>query len=96
MTRPGYKPASMTVSELEAVSAEDVDEYLRALDEPKRSTLETLRHTILEILPDAEQVISYRAPAFRVGGKTVAGFAAFQNHLRLPAVQRISPPAARR
>ena len=37
--------------------------------------------TILEVIPDAEQVISYRVPAFRVGGKTVAGFAAFRDHL---------------
>lgn len=60
---------------------EDVGAYLRGLDEPKRSTLEALRRTILEVVPDAEQVISYRVPAFRVGGKTVAGFAAFKNHL---------------
>ena len=63
------------------MSAEAVDEYLRALEEPKRSTLQTLRRTILEIVPEAEQVISYRVPAFRVDGKTVAGFAAFKNHL---------------
>ena len=58
-----------------------VDAYLAALEEPKRSTLEVLRRTILEVVPDAEQVISYRVPAFRVSGKTVAGFAAFKNHL---------------
>ena len=63
------------------MSAEAVDEYLRALEEPKRGTLQTLRRTILEIVPEAEQVISYRVPAFRVGGKTVAGFAAFKEHL---------------
>ena len=63
------------------MSAEQVDEYLRWLEEPKRSTLEALRRTILELVPDAEQVISYRVPAFRVGGKTVAGFAAFRDHL---------------
>ncbi len=63
------------------MSAEEVDEYLRGLDEPKRSTLQALRRTILEIVPDAEEVISYRVPAFRVGGKTVAGFAAFSDHL---------------
>jgi uncharacterized protein YdhG (YjbR/CyaY superfamily) len=34
---------------------------------------------ILEIVPEAEQVISYRVPAFRVNGKTVAGFAAYKN-----------------
>jgi uncharacterized protein DUF1801 len=63
------------------VSAEDVDEYLRAVDEPKRSVLQTLRRTILDVVPDAEQVISYGVPAFCVRGKTVAGFAAFNTHL---------------
>jgi uncharacterized protein YdhG (YjbR/CyaY superfamily) len=33
------------------------------------------------VVPEAEQVISYRVPAFRVDGKTVAGFTAFKNHL---------------
>jgi len=59
----------------------EVDAYLAALEEPKRGTLEALRRTIIEIVPGAEQVISYRVPAFRVGGKTIAGFAAFKNHL---------------
>jgi uncharacterized protein YdhG (YjbR/CyaY superfamily) len=63
------------------VSAEDVDEYLRGVEEPKRSTLEALRRTILEIAPGAEQVISYKVPAFRVDGRIVAGFAAFKDHL---------------
>jgi uncharacterized protein YdhG (YjbR/CyaY superfamily) len=63
------------------VSAQEVDAYLREVEEPKRGTLETLRRTILEIVPQAEQVISYGVPAFRVEGKTVAGFAAFKDHL---------------
>ena len=63
------------------MSADEVDAYLSALDESKRSTLQTLRSTILEVVPDAEQVISYRVPAFRVRGKVVAGFAAFKGHL---------------
>ena len=63
------------------MSAQEVDAYLGGLEEPKRTTLQTLRRTILEIVPEAEQVISYRVPAFRVGGKPVAGFAAFKNHL---------------
>lgn len=63
------------------MSTEEVDEYLRGVEEPKRTTLEALRHTILEIVPDAEQVISYRVPAFCVGGETIAGFAAFRRHL---------------
>jgi uncharacterized protein YdhG (YjbR/CyaY superfamily) len=63
------------------VPAEEVDEYLRGLEEPKRAALEALRRTILEVVPEAEEVISYGVPAFRVQGKTVAGFAAFKTHL---------------
>jgi uncharacterized protein YdhG (YjbR/CyaY superfamily) len=77
------------------VSAKDVDEYLRRIEEPKRSTLEALRRTILEIVPEAEQVISYRVPAFRVNGETVAGFAAFRNHLSyLPFSGSVLPQLA--
>ena len=63
------------------VSAEEIDRYLNALEEPKRATLASLRQTILDILPEAEQGISYGVPAFKVGGKTIAGFAAFKDHL---------------
>ena len=63
------------------MSAQEIDQYLDALDEPKRTTLARLRQTILDIVPGAEQGISYGVPAFRVRGKTIAGFAAFTNHL---------------
>ena len=63
------------------MSAQEIDEYLDGLAEPKRSTLARLRQTILDILPEAEQGISYSMPAFKIQGKTVAGFAAFKNHL---------------
>ncbi len=63
------------------MSKQEVDDYLASLEEPKRSTLEALRRTILEIVPDANQCISYGVPAFRLHGKVIAGFAAFKNHL---------------
>lgn len=63
------------------MSAAEVDRYLSALEEPKRATLEELQRTILNVIPDAEQGISYGVPAFRLRGKVVAGFAAFKNHL---------------
>jgi uncharacterized protein YdhG (YjbR/CyaY superfamily) len=63
------------------MSAEEIDAYLAALDEPKRGTLETLRRSILEVVPDAAEGMAYGMPAFKVRGKTVAGFAAFKNHL---------------
>jgi uncharacterized protein YdhG (YjbR/CyaY superfamily) len=63
------------------MSAQEIDGYLASLEEPKRSTLEALRQSILEVVPDAEQCISYGMPAFKVQGKTIAGFAAFKEHL---------------
>ena len=59
----------------------EIDSYLAALDEPMRGTLEALRRAILEVLPNAEQGLAYRLPAFKLHGKTVAGFAAFRDHL---------------
>jgi uncharacterized protein YdhG (YjbR/CyaY superfamily) len=59
----------------------EIDRYLAGLDEPQRSTLEALRKSIMDVVPGAEQCISYGMPAFKVQGKTVAGFAAFKNHL---------------
>lgn len=63
------------------MSALDIDAYLAQVDEPKRSTLQVVRESIQRHVPEAEQCISYGAPAFRVHGKVVAGFAAFKNHL---------------
>ncbi|MGN6523376.1 MAG: iron chaperone [Actinomycetes bacterium] len=63
------------------MSAQRVDEYLGALSEPQRSTLAELRRTIRELLPDAEEVISYGIPGYRLHGTTVAGYAAFTHHL---------------
>jgi uncharacterized protein YdhG (YjbR/CyaY superfamily) len=63
------------------VSKGEIDQYLGTLDEPKRATLAQLRDTIVAIVPDAEQCISYGMPAFKLRGKTIAGFAAFKSHL---------------
>ena len=63
------------------MSAQEVDAYIEALDEPKRASLRELRQTIMEVIPEAEPGIAYGMPAFRLDGKVVAGFAAFKSHL---------------
>lgn len=79
----------------DGVSAADIDRYLAEVEEPKRSTLEQLRRDILGVLPEAEQCLSYRVPAFKVGGRTVAGFAAFTRHLSyLPHSGSVLPALA--
>jgi uncharacterized protein YdhG (YjbR/CyaY superfamily) len=77
------------------MSAVEIDDYLQRLDEPKRSTLSQLRRDILAVVPDAEQCISYGVPGFKVDGKTIAGFAAFKNHLSyLPHSGSVFPELA--
>ena len=49
--------------------------------EGRAQALARLRQMILDVLPEAEQGISYGLPAFKIRGKTIAGFAAFKNHL---------------
>src|SRR5664280_1041163 len=63
------------------MAARDIDGYLAGVGEPKRSTLQQLRQCVLDVIPDAEECISYGLPAFKVQGKAVAGFGAFRNHL---------------
>ena len=57
-----------------------VDEYLQAAPEPQQTTLEALRATLRELLPEAEEALSYGVPAFKVGGKAIAGYAYFKKH----------------
>lgn len=88
-------PARLIDQHNGAVSAQQIDQYLDALEEPKRTTLAQLRQMILDILPEAEQGISYGVPAFKVQGKTIAGFAAFKNHLSyLPHSGSVIPQLA--
>lgn len=63
------------------MATNEIDAYLASTEEPKRTTLETLRRSILAVAPRADQCISYGTPAFKVQGKTVAGFAAYKDHL---------------
>lgn len=55
-----------------------IDEYLAGVKGERRAALDSLRKTIHAIVPDVEECISYRMPAFRVAGRIVAGFAATQ------------------
>ena len=63
------------------MSADEVDAYLAQLDEPRRSTLEQVRRSIANAIPEAEQGLSYGVPVFRIGGKPVAGFSAAKRWL---------------
>ena len=62
------------------MSAKEVKAHLAKVPQPQKATLEALRKTILEIIPEAEEVISYGFPGYRIDGKIICGFDAFKNH----------------
>ena len=57
-----------------------IDEYIATFPKSIEVILEELRQAIRESAPNAEEVISYQMPAFRLNGILVY-FAAFKNHI---------------
>ena len=62
------------------MTSKQVDQHLGKIPEPHRSTLSKLRSVIRELLPEAEEVISYGFPGYKLDGKIICGFDAFKNH----------------
>ncbi|MBS1667372.1 MAG: DUF1801 domain-containing protein [Bacteroidetes bacterium] len=58
----------------------DIDSYIAEQPEEVQPILEKLRQTIKKAAPKAEEVISYRMPAFKYHGILVY-FAANKNHI---------------
>ena len=58
----------------------DIDEYIRSYPKEIQKILEQFRVTIKKAAPQAEEVISYGMPAFKLNGMLVY-FAAFKNHI---------------
>ena len=59
-----------------------IDEYIAACAPKAQPILTKIRRTIRAAAPDAEEVISYRMPAFRLHGILIY-FAAFKHHIGL-------------
>ena len=57
-----------------------IDEYIQMFPGNVQALLESLRQTIREAAPEAEEAISYQIPTFKQNGILVH-FAAFKNHI---------------
>jgi uncharacterized protein YdhG (YjbR/CyaY superfamily) len=57
-----------------------IDEYLIGLKAHQRLALEKVRRVIHDVVPKAEECISYGIPAFRLNGRSLVFFAAWANH----------------
>lgn len=58
----------------------DIDGYISSFHEDTQKILEQIRFTIKQAAPEAEELISYAMPAFKLNGMLVY-FAAFKNHI---------------
>ncbi len=57
-----------------------IDEYISGFPKETQKGLEQLRVTIKGVAPQADEVISYGMPAFKLNGMLVC-FAAYTNHI---------------
>jgi uncharacterized protein YdhG (YjbR/CyaY superfamily) len=65
--------------------AKSVDEYIALQPETVQGVLERVRSTIRKVLPEAEEVISYKIPAYKVHGSPLLYFAGWSQHYSLYA-----------
>ena len=61
----------------------DHDAYIAAAPELFQPSLKRLRAILARALPDAEEIVAYNMPGFRVGGSVVASYAAFSKQCGL-------------
>jgi uncharacterized protein YdhG (YjbR/CyaY superfamily) len=67
-----------------------VDAYIAAQPPEAQKALEKLRRILRKALPDAEEVISYQIPAYKLHGRVVLFFAGWRAHYSLyPAGSRL-------
>jgi uncharacterized protein YdhG (YjbR/CyaY superfamily) len=68
----------------------NVDEYISAQPETAQLVLQRVRSTLRKALPGAEEVLSYKIPAYRLRGEIVLYFAGWKQHYSLyPAGERM-------
>ncbi len=63
-----------------ATNKNETDKYISGFPKETQKILRQLRAAILEAAPGAEEVISYKMPAYKLNGMLV-GFAAYEGHI---------------
>ena len=59
----------------------NVDEYIAGFPLATQVILEQVRSTIKKAAPDAEELISYAMPAYKLNGKALVYFAGYKTHI---------------
>ncbi len=65
-----------------------IDDYIRAQSEDGQRALQQVRRAIREAAPNAEEMIGYKIPAFKLNGKDLVYFAGWKNYISLYPVPK--------
>jgi uncharacterized protein YdhG (YjbR/CyaY superfamily) len=60
-----------------------IEQYIAQYEGETRIRLIQIQELLASVFPDAEQLIRYKMPTFRVGNKDVIYFAAYKKHISL-------------
>ena len=58
-----------------------IDEYIEAFPKDVQGILQRIRKTIRNAAPEAVETISYQMPSFKLNGKGLVYFAAYEKHI---------------
>jgi uncharacterized protein YdhG (YjbR/CyaY superfamily) len=58
-----------------------IDDHLNQLETVKRKQLERIRKIVKQVVPDAQEVISYGMPTLKYNGNSFLGFNTHKNHI---------------
>ena len=58
-----------------------VESYIGSFSPALKSKMQKLRKVIKAAAPGAEELISYKMPAYKLGGRPLVYFAAYENHI---------------
>lgn len=80
----------MESSRTRAAAIGTVADYVASQPPAVRPTLRKVRAAVRKALPKAAETISYKIPAYRIGGKAVIYFAAWKRHYSIyPATRTL-------
>jgi uncharacterized protein YdhG (YjbR/CyaY superfamily) len=60
-----------------------INEYHKAFPKDIQERMQTIREAVHSVAPDAEEVISYQIPAFKIGKSFLIYYSAYARHISL-------------
>lgn len=60
-----------------------IDTYLASVSPSQKTELERIRRFVQQLVPEAEETISYGMPTFKYKGKVLIHYAAFKDHMSI-------------